>query len=163
MLLWDCLHFIQAIPHFCKKNGGERGIRTLGQLPVVGFQDRCLKPLDHLSANLIYYVKYTILSDFTTRFSNKLHYFLQIFNDFFFFSTLLMQSSDEITRPLPLIIIHYPLILTLDCTQIKSGNNKKQSDQKFHWLFPCGNIFNYAAFSARSRSAGVSQLLPRAG
>ena len=23
MLLWDCLHFIQAIPHFCKKNGGE--------------------------------------------------------------------------------------------------------------------------------------------
>ena len=28
MLLWDCLHFIQAIPHFCKKNGGEGGIRT---------------------------------------------------------------------------------------------------------------------------------------
>ena len=33
MLLWDCLHFIQAIPHFCKKNGGERGIRTLGYSP----------------------------------------------------------------------------------------------------------------------------------
>ena len=25
MLLWDCLHFIQAIPHFCKKNGGQNG------------------------------------------------------------------------------------------------------------------------------------------
>ena len=32
------------------KNGGERGIRTPGGLPLVGFQDRCLKPLDHLSA-----------------------------------------------------------------------------------------------------------------
>ena len=43
---------------FCKKtltvlvidkNGGERGIRTLGDLRHGGFQDRCLKPLDHLS------------------------------------------------------------------------------------------------------------------
>ena len=33
------------------KNGGERGIRTPGGLPLVGFQDRCLKPLDHLSAH----------------------------------------------------------------------------------------------------------------
>jgi len=33
MLLWDCLHFIQAIPHFCKKNGGERGIQTLDYSP----------------------------------------------------------------------------------------------------------------------------------
>ena len=50
MLLWDCLHFIQAIPHFLQKNGGKRGIRTLGSLRPGGFQDRCLKPLDHLSA-----------------------------------------------------------------------------------------------------------------
>ena len=34
-----------------KKNGGERGIRTLGELPLGGFQDRCLKPLDHFSAS----------------------------------------------------------------------------------------------------------------
>ena len=32
------------------KNGGERGIRTLGGLRLGGFQDRCLKPLDHFSA-----------------------------------------------------------------------------------------------------------------
>ena len=38
------------IPEFERKNGGERGIRTPGGLPLVGFQDRCLKPLDHLSA-----------------------------------------------------------------------------------------------------------------
>ena len=37
-------------PEFERKNGGERGIRTPGGLPLVGFQDRCLKPLDHLSA-----------------------------------------------------------------------------------------------------------------
>lgn len=31
MLLWDCLHFIQAIPaFFAKKNGGRGGIRTHG-------------------------------------------------------------------------------------------------------------------------------------
>ena len=29
--------------------GGERGIRTLGGLLPGGFQDRCLKPLDHFS------------------------------------------------------------------------------------------------------------------
>ena len=34
---------------FEHKNGGERGIRTLGDLRLGGFQDRCLKPLDHLS------------------------------------------------------------------------------------------------------------------
>ena len=33
------------------KSGGERGIRTLGDLRHGGFQDRCLKPLDHLSGN----------------------------------------------------------------------------------------------------------------
>ena len=37
------------MPVFERKNGGERGIRTPGGLPLVGFQDRCLKPLDHLS------------------------------------------------------------------------------------------------------------------
>ena len=37
-------------PFFGKKNGGRRGIRTLGELPLGGFQDRCLKPLDHSSA-----------------------------------------------------------------------------------------------------------------
>ena len=35
---------------FEHKNGGRRGIRTLGELPLGGFQDRCLKPLDHSSA-----------------------------------------------------------------------------------------------------------------
>ena len=35
---------------FGQKNGGRRGIRTLGELPLGGFQDRCLKPLDHSSA-----------------------------------------------------------------------------------------------------------------
>ena len=35
---------------FGQKNGGERGIRTLGSLRLGGFQDRCLKPLDHFSA-----------------------------------------------------------------------------------------------------------------
>ena len=32
-------------------NGGERGIRTPGQLPVNGFQDRRIRPLCHLSKN----------------------------------------------------------------------------------------------------------------
>ena len=36
-----------------KKNGGRRGIRTLGELPLGGFQDRCLKPLDHSSASYL--------------------------------------------------------------------------------------------------------------
>ena len=40
---------------FGKKNGGRRGIRTLGELPLGGFQDRCLKPLDHSSA-MIYLI-----------------------------------------------------------------------------------------------------------
>ena len=38
---------------FEHKNGGERGIRTLGELPLGGFQDRCLKPLDHSSASYL--------------------------------------------------------------------------------------------------------------
>ena len=33
-----------------KKNGGERGIRTLGQLPVAGLANLCFRPLSHLSA-----------------------------------------------------------------------------------------------------------------
>ena len=36
---------------FENKNGGGRGIRTLGEFPHGGFQDRCLKPLDHSSAD----------------------------------------------------------------------------------------------------------------
>ena len=49
-----------------KKNGGRRGIRTLGELPLGGFQDRCLKPLDHSSADKIFSIKYHVLYDFTT-------------------------------------------------------------------------------------------------
>ena len=32
-----------------KKRSGERGIRTPGGVTLVGFQDRCIKPLCHLS------------------------------------------------------------------------------------------------------------------
>ena len=35
------------------KNGGERGIRTPGGFHLFGFQDRRLKPLDHLSAKYV--------------------------------------------------------------------------------------------------------------
>ena len=38
---------------FERKNGGERGIRTPGGFHLFGFQDRRLKPLDHLSAKNI--------------------------------------------------------------------------------------------------------------
>ena len=51
---------------FEHKNGGERGIRTLGELPLGGFQDRCLKPLDHFSAKC-FYLKYHRFTDFTNR------------------------------------------------------------------------------------------------
>ncbi len=34
---------------FIIKNGGETGIRTLGALRHDGFQDRCFRPLSHLS------------------------------------------------------------------------------------------------------------------
>ena len=47
--------YVFVPPFFCKKNGGRRGIRTLGELPLGGFQDRCLKPLDHSSA-MIYLI-----------------------------------------------------------------------------------------------------------
>ena len=40
---------------FERKNGGESGIRTRGESPHGGFQDRCLKPLDHLSAKYVSY------------------------------------------------------------------------------------------------------------
>lgn len=32
--------------------GGERGIRTLGESPHAGFQDRYHQPLGHLSVNI---------------------------------------------------------------------------------------------------------------
>ena len=39
-----------AVRGFQRCNGGGSvEIRTLGQLPVDGFQDRCLKPLGHAS------------------------------------------------------------------------------------------------------------------
>lgn len=39
-----------------KKNGGETGIRTLGALRHDGFQDRCFRPLSHLS-KFIFFIK----------------------------------------------------------------------------------------------------------
>ena len=41
------------VRHFLPKNGGEREIRTPGCLRIGGFQDRCLKPLDHLSGEML--------------------------------------------------------------------------------------------------------------
>lgn len=39
-------------------NGGEAGIRTLGGLPLNGFQDRRFRPLSHLSATASgYYIR----------------------------------------------------------------------------------------------------------
>ena len=35
--------------------GGERGIRTLGESPHAGFQDRYHQPLGHLSVNNVAY------------------------------------------------------------------------------------------------------------
>ncbi len=37
--------------------GGESGIRTHGELPHAGFQDRYLQPLGHLSSGLVHYIK----------------------------------------------------------------------------------------------------------
>ena len=31
-------------------NGGERGIRTLGEFPLAGLANLCFRPLSHLSA-----------------------------------------------------------------------------------------------------------------
>ena len=60
---------------FDKKNGGERGIRTLGDLRLGGFQDRCLKPLDHLSG----FAK--LLSDaFEHQFCHVLYKSCRVFN-----------------------------------------------------------------------------------
>ena len=50
---------------FEHKNGGERGIRTLGDLRLGGFQDRCLKPLDHLSGLANYLVMPLSISSVT--------------------------------------------------------------------------------------------------
>ena len=51
-----------------KKNGGEREIRTPGGLHPGGFQDRCLKPLDHLSGseNIQYHLFYFFQVPFDT-------------------------------------------------------------------------------------------------
>lgn len=46
--------------HYIKtKNGGETGIRTLGALRHDGFQDRCFRPLSHLSThcNMYFIIK----------------------------------------------------------------------------------------------------------
>ncbi len=60
---------------FEHKNGGERGIRTLGDLRLGGFQDRCLKPLDHLSG----FAK--LLSDaFEHQFCHVLYKSCRVFN-----------------------------------------------------------------------------------
>ena len=50
---------------FEHKNGGERGIRTLGDLRLGGFQDRCLKPLDHLSGLANYFLMPLSISSVT--------------------------------------------------------------------------------------------------
>ena len=53
---WSCASHSEEktyvfVRHFFgKKNGGERGIRTLGQLPVAGLANLCFRPLSHLSA-----------------------------------------------------------------------------------------------------------------
>ena len=42
--------YVFVPPFFGQKNGGERGIRTLGELPHTTFPMWRLRPLDHLSA-----------------------------------------------------------------------------------------------------------------
>ena len=55
---------------FEHKNGGERGIRTLGDLRLGGFQDRCLKPLDHLSGLAVYLMPIPFNINSVTFFTN---------------------------------------------------------------------------------------------
>ena len=55
---------------FEHKNGGERGIRTLGDLRLGGFQDRCLKPLDHLSGLANYFIPMPLSISSVTFFTN---------------------------------------------------------------------------------------------
>ena len=48
-----------------QKNGGESEIRTRGGLRLGGFQDRCLKPLDHLSGLANYFAMPLSISSVT--------------------------------------------------------------------------------------------------
>ncbi len=40
---------LSCVARSAKQDGGEAGIRTLGGLPLNGFQDRRFRPLSHLS------------------------------------------------------------------------------------------------------------------
>ena len=69
--------FHSGYPAFLQKNGGKRGIRTLGSLRPGGFQDRCLKPLDHLSVLFltnvfVIYTKCTQNAFFSSHFVKKI-------------------------------------------------------------------------------------------
>ena len=54
---------------FGKKNGGERGIRTLGTLRYTAFPMRRLRPLNHLSAVGVF-IRYHAFSVFSSLFSD---------------------------------------------------------------------------------------------
>ena len=49
---------------FDKKNGGERGIRTLGTFRYTAFPMRRLRPLNHLSAEVML-IRYHLFYDFS--------------------------------------------------------------------------------------------------
>ena len=57
--VWAFLALSQIVTYVCIR-GGEGEIRTLGELPHSGFQDRCTKPLCDLS---VYAVTTTIITD----------------------------------------------------------------------------------------------------
>ena len=42
--------------------GGDSGIRTHGRFPFDGFQDRCLKPLSHISSEFFTYFKQSVVA-----------------------------------------------------------------------------------------------------
>ena len=58
-LAGEPLHHLGISPNLLncvrQRVGGESGIRTHGCLHIAGFQDRCLKPLDHLSSTMPQY------------------------------------------------------------------------------------------------------------
>ncbi len=58
--LIELLYNIEKILLGWKKNGGEIGIRTLGGLPLNGFQDHRFRPLSHLSAKSNRSIKNTL-------------------------------------------------------------------------------------------------------
>ena len=60
---------------FERKNGGERGIRTLGTFRYTAFPMRRLRPLNHLSAEVIL-IKYHLFYDFSSRFMIFIRSFL---------------------------------------------------------------------------------------